>query len=42
MPGITESQMFDGLTIVKGGDYYSKIAYLHVGIENWNMPGKGY
>ena len=34
LPGITESQMFDGLTIFKGGDYYSKIAYLHVGMEN--------
>ncbi len=34
VPGITESQMFDGLTIVKGGDYYSKIAYLHVGMED--------
>jgi Fe-S oxidoreductase len=34
IPGITESQMFDGLTIVKGGDYYSKIAYLHVGMED--------
>lgn len=34
VPGITESQMFDGLTIVKGGDYYSKIAFLHVGMEN--------
>jgi len=34
LPGITESQMFDGLTIFKGGDYYSKIAYLHAGMEN--------
>ena len=33
LPGVTESQMFDGLTIVKGGDYYSKIAYLHLGME---------
>jgi len=34
VPGITESQMFDGLTIVRGGDYYSKIAFLHAGMEN--------
>ena len=33
-PGVTESQMFDGLTVIKGGDYYSKIAYLHSGMES--------
>jgi Fe-S oxidoreductase len=33
-PGVTESQMFDGLTVVEGGDYYSKIAYLHSGMES--------
>lgn len=33
-PGVTESRMFNGLTIVKGGDYYSRIAYLHAGLES--------
>ena len=32
--GITKSQMFHGLTVFSGGDYYSKIAYLHVGMED--------
>jgi len=33
-PGVTESQMFHGLTIVKGGSYYSRIAFLHAGLES--------
>lgn len=31
---ITDSKMFDGLTIVKGSDYYSRIVYLHIGMES--------
>ena len=33
-PGIIESQMFNGLTLVKGGDYYSRIGYLHLAMES--------
>ncbi len=31
--GITESSMFENLTVVKGGDYYSSIVCLHAGFE---------
>jgi len=33
-PEITESKMFDGLTIIKGNDYYSRIVYLHTAMES--------
>ena len=33
-PKITESKMFDGLTIIKGSDYYSRIVYLHTAMES--------
>ncbi|KON27038.1 hypothetical protein AC481_06015 [miscellaneous Crenarchaeota group archaeon SMTZ-80] len=29
-----KSKMFDGLTVVKGGDYFSRIVYLHTGMES--------
>lgn len=33
-PGVTEGQMFEGLTMFEGGAYYSRIAYLHAGMES--------
>jgi len=30
---MTESKMFEGLTVVRGGDYFSRIVYLHTGME---------
>jgi len=30
---MTESKMFKGLTIVRGSDYFSRIVYLHTGME---------
>ena len=33
-PEVTESKMFDGLTVVRGGDYFSRIVYLHTGMES--------
>ena len=32
--GITDSKMFQGLTLVKGSDYYSSIVCLHAGFES--------
>ena len=31
---ITATKMFEGLTIVRGGDYFSRIVYLHSGMES--------
>lgn len=31
---MTESKMFNGLTIVRGSDYFSRIVYLHTGRES--------
>ena len=31
---MTKSKLFDGLTLVKGGDYFSRIVYLHAGMES--------
>jgi len=31
---ITATKMFEGLTIVRGGDYFSRIVYLHTGMES--------
>ncbi len=33
-PGIAESGMFEGMTIVRGSDYYSRIVHLHNGFES--------
>jgi len=32
--GAIEGQMFDGLTIVKGGEYFCYIPYVHIGRES--------
>lgn len=32
--GLLESQMFKGLTIVKGGDYWCYVVYLHAALES--------
>jgi len=32
--GFTESKIFEGLTLVKGSDYYSRLVYLHAGMES--------
>lgn len=31
---MTASKMFEGLTLVRGGDYFSRIVYLHTGMES--------
>lgn len=31
LPGVIEGQLFDGLTVIKGGDYFCKIGWVHVG-----------
>jgi len=31
LPGIIEGQLFDGLTLLKGGDYFCYIGWIHVG-----------
>nr|MDO8079476.1 (Fe-S)-binding protein [Candidatus Freyarchaeota archaeon] len=31
LPGVIEGQLFDGLTVIKGGDYFCKIGWIHVG-----------
>jgi Fe-S oxidoreductase len=31
---MTEGQLFDGLTRIRGGDYFSRIVYLHTGMES--------
>lgn len=33
-PHMTDGRLFDGLTTVKGGDYFSRIVYLHTGGES--------
>lgn len=33
-PGAIEGQLFDGMSIVKGGDFFCYIGYLHVGKES--------
>ncbi len=33
-PDITESKMFAGLTLVRGSDYFSRIVFLHTGMES--------
>lgn len=33
-PGITESRMFAGLTLVRGSDYFSRAVFLHTGMES--------
>lgn len=32
--GITQSKMFEGLTLIKGSDYYSSVVCLHAGFES--------
>jgi len=32
-PDITASQMFAGLTLVRGSDYFSRVVFLHTGME---------
>jgi len=32
--GVLESKMFEGLTIVKGGDYWCYVVYLHAALES--------
>lgn len=31
LPGVIEGQLFDGLTITKGGDYFCHVGWIHVG-----------
>ena len=31
---VTQSKLFDGLTRVRGSDYYSRVVYLHTGMES--------
>lgn len=31
LPGVIEGQLFNGLTIIKGGDYFCKIGWIHLG-----------
>lgn len=31
LPGVVEGQLFDGLTLTKGGDYYCYIGWIHLG-----------
>jgi Fe-S oxidoreductase len=33
-PGITESRMFAGMTLVRGSDYFSRAVFLHTGMES--------
>jgi Fe-S oxidoreductase len=33
-PNLTESTLFEGLTLVKGSDYYSRVVHLHSGMES--------
>ncbi len=33
-PDITESKMFEGLMLVRGGDYFSRTVFLHTGMES--------
>lgn len=33
-PGAIEGQLFDGMTLVKGGDFFCYIGYVHVGKES--------
>ncbi len=32
--GVLDSQLFQGLTIVKGGDYFCLLGYVHLGLES--------
>lgn len=31
LPGVIEGQLFDGLTLIKGGDYFCYVGWIHVG-----------
>jgi Fe-S oxidoreductase len=31
LPGVIEGQIFDGLTIIKGGDYFCYVGWIHMG-----------
>ena len=31
IPGVIEGQLFDGLTMIKGGDYFCYVGWIHVG-----------
>ncbi|MBN1289614.1 MAG: (Fe-S)-binding protein [Actinobacteria bacterium] len=33
IPGLFDGPMFEGMTILKGGDYFCRLGYIHMGLE---------